>query len=200
MTAESISLRKILNQVYKDICGFEIPKDEEAVVKSSKGSPLYGEINHQAVNNLLEYLALGPKDVFVDLGSGVGKVVLHAALKTEVKRAIGVELSTTRHHDALEALKRASEWQPKLKTRCQFINADLMTVDLKEATAIYTCSTAFSQGFMKQFTNRLADFTQNFRLITLQELPPTKHFDLEEVLRLDMSWIRKTAVHIYRRR
>lgn len=200
MAEENISLRKVLNHVYKDISGFEIPKDDEKAVKSSKGSPVYGEINHTAFNKLLAHLNLSTKDVFYDLGSGVGKVVLHAALATHVKKAVGVELSSTRHQDALEALKRATEYKSNLKNRCAFLNSDLMNVDLKEATAIYTCSTAFSQVFMKQVTDRLTHFTHEFRLITLQDLPSTKHFELLEVLKLDMSWIRKTSVYVYRRR
>src|SRR5690606_36408380 len=142
----------------------------------SKGSPIYGEIKHQALNQLLDYLALDNNDVFVDLGSGVGKVVLHTALVTPVKKAIGIELSTTRFLEAKEALKRASQWSPYIRSRCAFKNADLMEVNLSKATVIYTCSTAFSMAFMKKVSERLGSFTHDFRLVSPQELPQNKHF------------------------
>jgi len=46
---------------------------------------------------------MGPEDTFVDLGSGRGRVVLHAALKTDVGAAWGVELSKLRHIHAEDA-------------------------------------------------------------------------------------------------
>lgn len=199
MNSTVLSHRQILNRIYKDICGFEISKTDEARVKKSSGSPLYGEINHGSIKSLLEYLDLSKRDVFYDLGSGIGKVVIAVALLSSVKKAVGIELSKTRHKDALEALENASIWAPSINNRCLFLNADLMTADLSSATVIYTCSTAFSIAFMKKVIKRLAILPQDFRLVSLQELPENKHFVLEDILRLDMSWVRKTPVHLYRR-
>lgn len=199
MTQKDLSTRQIMNRIYKDVCGFEIPKVDVQEIKKSKGSHVYGEINHQSLTKLLSYLNLGPTDVFFDLGSGVGKVILHTALTTPVKKAVGVELSQTRHHEAKAALKRACTWRPQISDHTEYLNVDLMTVDLSSATVIYTCSTAFSVSFMKKVTARLAEFTHDFRLVTLQDLPNDRHFRLIETLRLDMSWVRKTPVYIYRR-
>jgi len=199
MNSSALSPRQIMNRIYKDICGFEIPKNDEQQVRKSKGSPIYGEINYLSITKLLEYLKLTEQDIFYDLGSGVGKVVVHTALFSSVKKAIGIELSEYRHNEAEIALKRACEWAPHIKKRCELKNADLMEIDLSKATVIYTCSTAFSMRFMNQVTKRLAEFTHDFRLITLQELPPCQNFILLDKLHLNMSWIRRTPVHIYRR-
>lgn len=199
MAPPQLSPRQIMNRIYKDICGFEIPKADEKAIKQSKGSPTYGEINHQALVKLLDYLKLTSDDVLYDLGSGVGKVVLQTALLTPVKKAVGVELSTNRHQDAELALANARSFAKDIDQRCLFTNADLMSVDLTAATVVYTCSTAFSAGFMNQVTKRLGEFSHNFRLISLQDLPNERHFILIDKLRLDMSWIRNTPVYIYRR-
>ena len=199
MTEQQLSTRQFMNRIYKDLCGFDIPATDTQVIKKSKGSPVYGEIKHTALTKLLDYLALTPADTFYDLGSGVGKVILHTALTTGVKKAIGVELSTARHQEAEIAFARARDFSPSLEERVRFINQDLMSVDLSDATVIYTCSTAFSLKFMVEVTKRLGQFTQPFRLVTLQELPLEKHFRLIQTLRLDMSWLRNTAVHVYER-
>ena len=194
-----LTLRQIMNRIYKDLGGFEIPREDEQAVRKSKGSPIYGEINQQALNILLSYLKLGPKDIFFDLGSGVGKVIMQTVLSTPVGRAMGVELSSARFEEALTALKRAQDFEPLVPKRLKFLNEDLLTTDLSKATVIYTCSTAFSQAFMNKLTARLAEYRQPFRLVSLQELPERSEFKHLETLKLDMSWTRKSPVHIYKR-
>jgi SAM-dependent methyltransferase len=193
---QKLSDRQIMNRIYKDLCGFEIPKNDAAQVRKSKGSAVYGEINHQALKKLHSYLKITSKDVFYDLGSGVGKVVLQTGLFTNAKKVVGVELSAARHEGAITALERAARLEPKIPQKCQFLNDDLMNVDLSEASIIYTCSTAFSEAFMKQVAKKVSSFPQRFKLVSLQELPDNylSHID---TIRLDMSWVRNTAVHIY---
>jgi len=199
MGQESLTLRQVMNRIYRDICGFEIPKIEEAAIRKSKGSPIYGEITYASLTKLFNYLEISENDIVYDLGSGVGKVVIYTALCTKVGRAIGIELSESRHRDAVKALSEAQQINNKLLGRCEFINDDLTTVDLSRASVIYTCSTAFSLGFMKKVTARLSTLSHEFRLVTLQELPEAKPFKLIDKLRLDMSWVRQTPVYIYRR-
>jgi hypothetical protein len=196
---QELTLRQIMNRIYKDLEGFEIPHEDELAVKKSKGSPVYGEINQQALNILLSYLKLGPEDIFYDLGSGVGKVITQTVLSTPVGQAFGIELSSARFEEALLALKRTQEYVPDIQKRLKFINEDLLTTDLSKATVIYTCSTAFSQAFMNKLTKRLLEFRQPFRLVSLQELPEIGKFKLLKILKLDMSWTRKSPVHIYER-
>lgn len=195
-----LSQKQIMNRIYHEICGFEIPKTDERKVRGSKGSPIYGEITVTSTAKLFDALKINEKDVLYDLGSGVGKVVLYAGLFTKVKQAIGIELSEARHQDSLRALLRASDVKKNLDNRCQFHNADLLTIDLSKASVVYTCSTAFSREFMRTVTAFLGEFTHDFRLVSLQDLPNQRHFELIDVIKLDMSWQRKTPVHIYRRR
>lgn len=196
---DQLSNRQIMNRIYKDICGFDIPKEDVAEVKKSKGSAIYGEIKHEALNKLHSHLGIGPRDIFYDLGSGVGKVVLQTGLFTQAQKVIGVELAKARHDDAVLALDRAAKIDPRIKEKCLLINDDLMNIDLSKASIIYTCSTAFSESFMKQVAKRLSSFSQKYKLITPQELPDQKHLKLIDTIYLDMSWIRSTAVHIYER-
>lgn len=197
MQEKILSPQQIMNRIFHDIDGFDIPKNDEKKVRQSKGSPIYGEINFQSLNKLLNHLKLGNNDVFYDLGSGVGKVVIQTALTSPIKKSIGVELSLVRYEDAKKALKIATQFDQTLPSRCRFVNADMLTVDLSDASVVYTCSTAFSEQFMKKITSYLASFKQPFRLVSLQDLPDTKHFTLIERLKLNMSWARNTPVYIY---
>ncbi len=194
-----LTTRQKLNHIFKDISGFDIPKEDEKAVRESKGSPIYGEINHQALSKLLTHLKAGERDILYDLGSGVGKVVIHALLASKIKKAYGVELSEARHNEALQARTRAQEFDNSIAKRCVLLNDDLLNITPSDATIIYTCSTAFSKIFMKKLVIHLSALRNPFALVTLQELPETSHFILQDKLKLDMSWTRQTAVHIYRK-
>ena len=56
----------------------------------------YGELTYEGCTRLGEILAMGPDDVFYDLGSGLGRATIQAHLQWGVKRAVGVELSAER--------------------------------------------------------------------------------------------------------
>ena len=64
----------------------------------------YGEITERGFRSLAERIRLGPDDVFVDCGSGLGLSVSQAAREFGVRRAYGVEFSASRHDLAVERL------------------------------------------------------------------------------------------------
>jgi SAM-dependent methyltransferase len=78
---------------------------------------------------------VGPDDVLVDLGCGMGRVVLQAARRYRFKRVVGVELSA----DLLEVARRNVAAQQRLKSP----NVELVAADAAEwrlpadATIVY---------------------------------------------------------------
>jgi SAM-dependent methyltransferase len=191
--------RAALRRLYRDLDGFEIPRDDARRIARSKGSSIYGELMPTATIRLLTHLELGRRDRFVDLGSGAGKVVLLAAMTTEVASALGVELSASRVAVAEQALARArAEGLPGAE-RASFVEADMLRHPLDEATVIYTCSTAFSTAFMRRLTRRLAELPKLRAVASLQDFDPHPAFELAEVYKLDASWKRNTKVYVYER-
>merc|ERR1719191_1491924 len=69
----------------------------------------YGEFHAEGVSALLDALNVTGDDVFCDLGSGTGKVVMQAFLERRTREAIGVELSEARHENAIHARDRLAE-------------------------------------------------------------------------------------------
>ena len=195
-----LSQKQIFNRIFKDLSGgFSIPKEEEAFIRQNKGNPLYGEITFASMDKLLKKFKFKDDDYFYDLGSGVGKFIIYASLNSNIKKAVGVELSKSRHEEASTAFNRALEYFPNLKGKCDFLNEDILNANIKKHAVIYTCSTAFSVKFMKEIIDKLSSIKNSFFLISLQELPKNNVFKLDEIMKLDMTWVRKTPVYIYKK-
>lgn len=53
----------------------------------------YATMCYSTINRVLDHLSLTPSDVFIDVGSGKGRVLCCAAHRRRVKKVIGIEIS-----------------------------------------------------------------------------------------------------------
>lgn len=83
-----------------------------------------------AVQRMPELADTGPDDVVYDLGAGDGRIVI-AAARDFGARGVGVEIDPT-----LVRLARLNAEQAGVADRVRFIEADLFTVDLSEASVV----------------------------------------------------------------
>lgn len=189
---------QLLGGIYANTTdGFRIPDDERARIRDSGGSPVYGELTPGSVRRLIERLELGDGDVFYDLGSGLGKVVLQVAMTTPVKRCVGVELSKTRTREARSALKKANDLGLVTAEFVAFRVEDLVDARFDDATVIYCCSTAFTLRFLRSLSRRIARVPKLRTFVSLREID-LEHFEKIETMKLDASWCRGVRVHLYR--
>jgi ribosomal protein L11 methylase PrmA len=79
---------------------------------------------------MLELAQVKPGDVVYDLGSGDGRIVITAAQRFGA-RAVGVELDPE-----LVARSRANAQRAGVADRVRFLQQDLFTADLGEATVV----------------------------------------------------------------
>jgi hypothetical protein len=187
----------VLRRLYRGVDGFDIARREEARVRKAKSSATYGELRPAATLHLLEALQLTRRDVFYDLGSGVGKVVLLAAMVTPARRCIGVELAPGRVADACRVLAQAQRDRLVSTRRVQLREDDILATDLSDATVVYTCSTAFPTPFMGRLQRKLAALQRPLTFVTLQVLDDHPAFERHDVLRLDVTWRRRAKVYVY---
>ena len=191
--------RKNIRRLYKDIDGhIDLGQKEKEKIRIARSSAVYGEITPAAAEKLIEYINFKPKDVFYDLGSGVGKLIIQAALLGGPKKLVGIELSSSRHKMAQTVLKQAQEEKLLKAKNVEFICGDILKRSLDEATVIYTCSTAFPGPFFNKVVNRIAQLKPGTLFISLDEAKPNKRLEAVDVLRLDMTWKRRSPVYVYR--
>ena len=152
-----------------------ISDDEVRAWLIEDGSLVYGELARYELDNLFEAIApaLRPGGVMVDLGSGLGKVVMSAALAFPFQRCVGVECLGYRHrmamqrlHNLLALAERGVAHLPapltpdtpltlpfgqaatgrhllELGSRIAFIESDMFKVDVRDASLVFLYSTCF---------------------------------------------------------
>lgn len=84
----------------------------------------------EVVTRMLELARTGPEDFVVDLGSGDGRIVIHAA-GTHGARGLGVDLDP-----ALVARARANAARAGVADRARFAVQDALRTDLSEASVV----------------------------------------------------------------
>jgi precorrin-6B methylase 2 len=188
---------ELLKELYKEKSGYCINDNECASIKKSGGDDTYGEITDEAVQIIINELKPTADDVFYDLGSGIGRMTFKMYLDSPIKKAIGVELSPTRHANAMH-IKCELEKRGKIdKGRIlEFRNEDMMKTSIEDATIIYLASTCLSNDFMKKITNRLAGLKKGLRVLSLRKLP-SRAFRKIKTLKLKMTWSDSVPVHWY---
>jgi len=86
-TPSRILLRHIIQQVYNHVI-----TDPDKLNNYEPFSPeVYGETSYDLVCQMIDQMEITKDDVFIDLGSGVGQVVLQMAAATCCKVCFGVE-------------------------------------------------------------------------------------------------------------
>ncbi|MGE0706662.1 MAG: cyclopropane-fatty-acyl-phospholipid synthase family protein [Planctomycetota bacterium] len=177
--------------------GDDAPPDDRYRVEAAAGPGAadYGELPLAEAARLFRWLRLGPEDVFFDLGSGTGKLVLLAARETAVGRAVGVELSAFRHAAACERLARLGAPAP-----VELRQEDLRVTDLSDATVIYAGATAFPDPLIGQLAAHVLAAAPRLRaLLVLRGLPgewPAR-FAVRGRLRVATSWGADEWVWVY---
>jgi hypothetical protein len=188
--------------------GFDVTPADRAALDASAGSgaATYGEILPAAARRLLRWLALGPDDVFADLGSGSGRLVFQAACETRARLAVGVELSADRHRAAEAGLRLLSaactpQDADTLAARVELRCEDLRATDLSELTVVYVAATSFPAELWSATCRRLAEGAPRLRrIVATRPLPSPfdRHFPSVGELELDMTWTRNARVHVHR--
>jgi SAM-dependent methyltransferase len=149
---------------------------------------------------------VGPDDVFLDLGSGKGRVVL-AAARYPFKRVIGVELSEQLNDVARRNLKAM---QPKLRCRAvEIVSADVVDYEIPDdVTLVYLYNPFRGAVFDAAMRKLIASVDRRPRTVRVlyrtplerARLEATGRFRLERVvhgLRPRREWSRYRSLRVY---
>ena len=89
----------------------------------------------EVVDAMLKLAKVTKNDVVYDLGSGDGRIPITAAREYGA-RAVGIDIDPVRVREANNNLKQAAAQDASIAQRVRFLNQDLFTTDISEATVV----------------------------------------------------------------
>ena len=89
----------------------------------------------EVVDVMLKIAKVTKNDVVYDLGSGDGRIPITAA-RVYGARGVGIDIDPERYREANESLKGAAAADKTILSRVRFLNQDLFTTDISEATVV----------------------------------------------------------------
>jgi len=166
------------------------------------GGLIYGELKRYELDNYFDAISpfVRPGGTMYDLGSGLGKVVMSAALTLPFARCIGVEIlayrkrmAADRLHNMLAVRDRGLRSLPKqvqadtplrlpsgsvtetrhlldIGSRIEFVEKDMFDVDVSDASLVFIYSTCFGP-ILPALADKLAGELQEQTLVSTTTFP-----------------------------
>jgi len=188
-----MKVHEVMEKAFKGIDGFNIVSHSTS---SSRIHNAYGEILPEGIDEICEQVEFTEDDYFVDLGSGVGKMVTQLFLSTGAN-CKGIEINSERHKMAQRARSQLELDVKKL----HFIN-DSITVSKtwENATIIYANALSFTHELKESIVQTLLTHTNARCAILVGFYPsnpiPSWRVAKVEELNISMSWAEKMPVSI----
>uniref|UniRef100_A0A1B0CPA7 Histone-lysine N-methyltransferase, H3 lysine-79 specific n=1 Tax=Lutzomyia longipalpis TaxID=7200 RepID=A0A1B0CPA7_LUTLO len=168
-------LKHILQQVYNASVD-----DPDKLNQYEPFSPeVYGETSYDLVCQMIDQIDISPDDVFIDLGSGVGQVVLQMAAATHTKICLGIERAEfpTRYAESMDYnFKLWMKWFGKRYGEYKLIKGDFLADEHREminsATVVFVNNFAFGPNVDHQLKERFADLKDGARIVSSKSFCP----------------------------
>lgn len=193
--------------LFTDIAGYSLSAlGKMAIGREADPALTYGECTPEAVAHILAITGAKQGDVFYDLGSGTGKMVVYAAFLVPLKKSVGVELLPELHKAAATVGDRyRQEIQPQFQdqrreTALSFQLGDIFETDLSDADIVVShCCTCFDDALMQKLSDKLEACKPGTRIVTITRGLSSPAFESVSMTPCQMGWGQATA-NLYRRR
>lgn len=140
---------------------------------------VYGETSFELVCQMIDQIKITPDDVFIDLGSGVGQVVLQMAGTLPLKTCYGIERADVPSRYAIgmdTTFKTWMRWFGKKSNDYELIKGDFLADEHREkinsATIVFVNNFAFGPNVDHQLKERFADLCDGARIVSSKSFCP----------------------------
>lgn len=178
-----------LEKAYEGISkGFKLSSSEQTMVSGHGACPTYGELKLAGLSRIFGRISPHGRN-FLDMGSGIGRVVLGAGLGFPVSRADGVELSPSRSAAAHAALGRLRLQSGHVLEHVHFYESDMLSIDLSWYDVIFVSNLCFSDDFNRRLCQKFdREFLGQTHVFSSAQLSSEHSHDRAVVDSIAMSW------------
>lgn len=180
-----------LTKVYHDTSGYlTYSTQEKEFFSKTHVCTTYGELLYPGVKKLLQNITIGPDDIFLDLGSGLGKCAMQVFMQTDLRKVIGIEASKALYDQVVLVEKRIKADFPifwEKQRQLIYLCDNFIQADWQGATIVYTCSTSFTQELLVSIANKVNEQKQVKQVLSLRSIPNLR-LPLKKTFEVECSW------------
>ncbi|XP_050295448.1 histone-lysine N-methyltransferase, H3 lysine-79 specific [Anthonomus grandis grandis] len=171
--------KELLHHIIQQTYSAAVTNAEELNKYQAFSPDVYGETSFELISQMIDQINLTKDDVFVDLGSGVGQVVLQIAATCMCKSSIGIERADVpaRYATAMEEkFKFWMQWYGKRYGKFQLFKDDFFDDRhreiFSEATVIFVNNFAFGPSVDHMLKQRFAELKHGTRIVSSKSFCP----------------------------
>lgn len=196
---DAVEAKKQVSKIYGDITDDEFYLIDPTV-KNEKKLPqsalIYGEFPVERFPQIMHYLNPREGEVFFDLGSGIGKLLIYLALIGNFSQVTGIEAVKEYCEIAKEKIKQYKQLNCSTKVTC--IYGDFLQNDLwVSADIVFAYATCFNQTMMEQLAKMAQGMTKGSRFVSINMPLKTSGFKQLLKKRFDLGHTARAEVFIY---
>lgn len=170
---------------------------KERIAKSLTSSNLlYSEVTFDMMASIMRQLKeLGvlkrKQGKFFDLGAGVGKAVIAAAMLHPFASCVGIEVLENIHATSMEMLR---QFNAKIATRLHhvptvgFVLGDIAEVDWKSATVLFINMTTYTEELIEEIKATAGEMKRGTICITVTKQLRSKAWEVVHVSEEKLNW------------
>lgn len=171
--------RELLRHIIQLVYNSSVSEPDKLNQYEPFSPEVYGETSFELVCQMIDQIQISPDDVFIDLGSGVGQVVLQMAGTVPVKFCYGIERADVPSRYALtmdRTFKMWMRWFGKKYNDYELIKGDFLVDEHREkinsATIVFVNNFAFGPHVDHQLKERFADLRDGARIVSSKSFCP----------------------------
>ena len=164
---------------------------KDPIIVNDKKECVYGEILPSSINKIFDHLNLRGKN-FLDIGSGLGKIVIQIALEYPINTSSGIEISKKRYIIS-EIIKK--KINTDIQNKISFINKDINRYDQINYDLIFFSNLCFSNKQNLKISNIL--LKNKCILICLKEIETLNEYLKYYITNIESSWSNNINVYYY---
>ena len=201
-----MTVSEVDTQLFTDVAGYSLSSQGKLRIGRDADPALtYGECTPEGVGAILAAVSPQPGEVFYDLGSGTGKMLIYAAFLHPFSKVVGIELLPELNEVAMEVGARYTrEIQPQFKderrmTKVEYRLGDIFDADLSDADIVVShCCTCFDDTLMQRLSDALERCKSGTRIVTITRGLSSPAFESIGTAACQMGWGQAT-INAYRR-
>jgi len=150
------------------------------------GSQTYGELIPESVTKLLSNIKPTENDHILDLGSGIGKLVIQCCLEADFGSVTGIEIVPECYKLAISLSEKV---RPQLKGKQLYLlEGDFLAPSWIPYNILYTCSTCFPTALIDEITQKVNHNPHLEKVFSFKPLGPLKYLRYTGTITLEATW------------